>query len=344
MTPSRQLLLPFLVLLGTLRAMGVQECQYSVPATITNVKTGMFVLGITPENLIGRIKNAAFPIGQVERINKFRVLLLVDSSGSMSSDKDYKLTYKQKTVQEVRAAAEKEMSSAPEGVQLGFGIFNEKASFSGRFTGNPGELPQMISEATARLKRPGYGETALYDAISQATDQFGAVRQGDSIVLLTDGGDSESRIKKNELAKKLSRKGIRVFVLLVTYSPEADSLKQPFRFAIGTSRLTAGVSPEERDADVMREFAERTGGGVLVIDASHPQWIRKKQSTERKAALDLFWREDVLSAYLLHFSVPNITKEDKAWHLIVKPNSLSRDVILSTPFHLTSCSVATALR
>lgn len=344
MKPSKQLLFSLIVLLGSSAAVGLQECDYSVPATIVNLKTGMFVSGITPSNLAGKMGRSSFPIAHVERIKQFRVLFLVDSSGSISSDLAYKPTYKQKTVQEVRAAVEKEMSSAPEGVQLGFGIFNEKASFSGWFTGNPGELPQMISEATARLKRPGYGETALYDAISQAADQFGAVHPGDSIVLLTDGGDSESRIKENELAKKLSRKGVRVFVLLLTYSPEAASLKQPFRFAIGTSTLTAGVSPEERDADVMREFAERTGGGVVVIDASHPQWIRKKQSTERKAALDLFWREDVLSAYLLHFSVPNITKEDEGWQLTVKPNSLSKDIILSTPSHLTSCSVATASR
>lgn len=195
-----------------------QICNISVPATMVDATTGKFIPTIQPAMLHARINKDFLRVSEVERIRNFRVLLLVDGSGSMSVEGGAVLN-KKETVQHIKEILDENLDHLPDGVQVAFGIFNKQVVFGNEFTSDPDRLHHIIPETIARLKSAGRGSTALLDAIHQGLAQFTPGRPGDTIVLLTDGEDNVStHISEKELARELSRKGVRLFVLWVKIS------------------------------------------------------------------------------------------------------------------------------
>jgi hypothetical protein len=315
-----------LVVLFTTAPLTAQSCNASVPATIVDATSGNFVPSVQPAMLHAKIKKNLIPVNRVERIRNFRVLLLVDASGSMSSINPNFLSNKQKTVQTIKEMLDQELVNIPEGVQLGFGIFNKEIVFANEFTSDSIRLHHLIPETTARLKKPGAGTTALYEAVHEALTQFAPVQPGDTIVLLTDGVDNESTKMQKSLARELSLSGVRLFVLLVQ-----DEL--PF-------------SPEEVMAEpIMSELAERSGGAVRACHVGNLFWTDKHRLQQEQQQLDRFWRQEVLSAYLLHFSIPQGIGKDQKWLLAIDPAANGgKKMAAGYPSRLEPCPLTTAAR
>jgi von Willebrand factor type A domain len=306
------------------RTAAAQGCKVSVPATIVDANTGKFLPSITAAMLHARVNKSFVPVTRLERINNFRVLLLVDASGSMSSDAPNFLSQKKWTVSEVRKTLEEDFAPLPPGVQVGFGIFNERVSFSNEFTSDPDNLHRLITDTTSRLKRPGGGGTAILDALHGSLDQFGRTSPGDTVLIVTDGGENKSRVSEKQIAREFSEKGVRLFVVLATDNHP--------------------TGPEEIGGPIlMYDLAERTGGSVHTIDTNDARWGDKKWSFAAKESLHRFWNEQVLSAYLVHFTVPPGTSKDQKWLLAIDPAANGRKKMAAGfPSRLGPCPLVAA--
>jgi len=145
------------------------------------------------------------------RVLRLRLLLLVDASGSMNGESAL-FSHKKTSVREIIKIIEGKLFPDRPRVQLGFGIFNERIAFADEFTSDPERLPRLISDTTARLKTPGYGSTALLDALEQSLAQFGSIQPGDTVLVITDGGDNKSRVSQKQIEQQFADKGVRILL------------------------------------------------------------------------------------------------------------------------------------
>lgn len=304
-----------------------QKCEISVPATILDAQTGKFIPSVAPSMFHARINKTLLPVTAAERILNFRVLLLVDASGSMSRIDVGSPSRQRDTVQKLKEMLDENLYSFPPGVQVSFGVFNKQIAFANEFTSDPERLHRLIPETITRLKSPGIGQTPLFDAIHMALAQFGSVQPGDTILLLTDGGENNSKqISEKSLGNELSRKGVRLFVLLVQdRSPS---------------------SPEEAVAvAVMSELAERSGGAVRIYGTDSLWWGDKKRLQSAKEEIQRFWNEEVLSAYLVRFTIPDGIRKEQKWLLAIDPAAnLGKKMAAGYPSRIEPCPVTTATR
>jgi hypothetical protein len=305
-----------------------QVCNISVPATMVDASTGKFIPTIQPTMLHAKINKDFLPVSEVERIRNFRVLLLVDGSASMSVEGGALLN-KKETVQHIKEIIDENLDRLPDGVQVAFGIFNKQVVFGNEFTSDPDRLHHIIPETIARLKSAGRGSTALLDAIHQGLAQFTPVRPGDTIVLLTDGEDNVStHISEKELARELSRKGVRLFVLWIK-----DQSPAAFPWAAAT-------------ATALSEFAERSGGTVYTYGVRNSAMLHDSKRTQlEQNDLNRFWNEEILSAYQIRFSLPSETKNDQKWLLAIDPVANGgKKMAADYPSRIEPCPVTTATR
>lgn len=126
-------------------------------------------------------------------------LLLIDTSGSMGAG----------GMRTVRQAAAVYLKNVPSDVKVGVLRFASSTGLVLKPTTNRAAVQNAVDGLTAG------GNTALYAAVQQATQTLGTV--GDrSIVLLSDGADTESKQPAQDLAantRALKSRGIRVDVV-----------------------------------------------------------------------------------------------------------------------------------
>jgi hypothetical protein len=316
------------VVLGVVPLKGIaQTCGISVPTTIVDATTGKFIPSIEPIMVHAKINKTFIQANSVDRIRSFRVLLLVDASGSMSRMDIGSPSRQRDTVQKLKEMLDENLYSFPPGVQVSFGVFNKQIAFANEFTSDPDRLHHLIPETISRLKSPGTGQTSLFDAIHGALEQFGSVKPGDTILLVTDGGENNSKqISEKSLANELSGRAVRLFALLVQdRSPS---------------------SPEETVAiPVMSELAERSGGAVRIYATDSLGWGDKKRLQSAKDELQRFWNEEVLSAYLVRFTIPDGIRKEQKWLLAVDPSANGgKKMAAGSPSRLEPCPVTTATR
>ncbi|MGE5322986.1 MAG: hypothetical protein ACM3SW_09000 [Actinomycetota bacterium] len=247
-----------------------QTCEISVPATIVDATTGNFLSSIQPAMLHARIKKSYFPVNSLERIRSFRVLLLVDASGSMSSIDVGSVSNQRDTVQKIKEMLDEDLNSFPAGVQMSLGAFNKEIAFANEFTSDPDRLHHLIP-------------------------------------------------------RELSQKGVRLFVHLIT-DPTAPSTPQ------------AAYAP-----GLMSDFANRAGGAVRIYDVNSLRWGDKRRLQSAKEELKRFWLQEVLSAYLVRFSIPAELHKEQKWLLAINPAANGkRKIAAGYPSRLEPCLATTA--
>jgi hypothetical protein len=206
-----------------------------------------------------------------------RVLLLIDTSASM----------KQKVGDSLGIAvptAALAMDSVPLNAAVAVGRFAERLQLS-QWQDRDSAREQVLS-----LKyQPPKGTTALYSAVNEATSMFRGLRVGDTIYLITDGGENHSAVSSRQLVEDLVRRGIRVFVFLVR---PAEGFK----------------TPEERNgAQDMEDLANLTGGALLDLP-----WSQEFITTGAAAVVARQLREEVGSPYQIDFQLgASINKPSK---------------------------------
>jgi Ca-activated chloride channel family protein len=126
------------------------------------------------------------------------------------------------------------------------------------FTSDPGAIESALSRVTP------YGQTSLYDAVAQTARRVADTRSGDphrrAVVVLTDGMDTSSLMKPEEVAALSSAIEVPVYVMTVVSDVDRD--------AIGR----AGVQES-----TLRTLARQTGGDLFVTSAPAHESIAARQ-------------------------------------------------------------------
>ncbi|HEY7406104.1 MAG TPA: vWA domain-containing protein [Candidatus Angelobacter sp.] len=253
------------------------------------------------------------------------MLILIDTSGSMDPTNS-PFTHRREALEILNKTLDELLDKLPPHVRLEFGVFNNNTAFGPEFTADGQQLRRSWVDSTERAKGNRSKDTALYDAVKEALERFDSPQPGDSILMLTDGGDNISRAKPQKLQEEAAKKGVRLFTVLF----------------LGAGAIS---SPTEGSPQEMFDFAERTGGSVHVVDVSKRFWTDAKERERAKQEFRRFLNNEVLSGYLLHLKVPAEGGKERKWLLAVDrlPGQKTR-TILSYPSRLSSCSRESAVR
>lgn len=290
-----------------------------MPAIMVDEETRAFVPAMTPDRLHAKLGSLTVPVTIVERIANFRVLILFDVSGSMKTT-DVPFHYQRKALALINATFDELMGELPQGTTVEYGLFNSHAMFGPEFTARPEDLRKSLVELNEQMRRSPKG-TALYDALQGSLARFDPPQAGDSIVIVTDGIDNESRLGARRVQEEGSQKGIRIFSILI----RGNEFDYEGRWL------------------AMLDFAQRTGGSVHVIDVATNPWSGNKEAEQERQELRRFWKNEVISGYMLHFNVPASTRKQRKWLLSVNrlPGQKSK-TLAAYPSRLNACPVATA--
>ena len=123
-----------------------------------------------------------------------------------------------------------------------------------------------IDNALSRVKP--YGQTSLYDAIALTAREVADARPGDprrrAVVVITDGIDTSSELKPEQVAAFASEIDVPVYVLTVASSVDRDAMER--------AESIAGVAESS-----LRALARWTGGELFVTSAPAHESIAVRQ-------------------------------------------------------------------
>jgi hypothetical protein len=298
-----------------------QTCTQTVPISVLDQKTGLFIPSLQSGVFHAQAGKTVLPVVALNPIKTFRILVLIDASGSMGQGNDPGIHF-QEAIQITEEALIQFVKEFPE-VSVQYGFFSRKTIFTNRFTAHAHELLSDIEDAKTKFGKIGFGGTAIYDAVHQAGLRFQPIQPGDSIVLLTDGVDEDSKLRDKDVKEGLRGSGIRLFTLLVMGPP---------------------IAPNAEGRKELDSLADATGGAFIKINAANYSWGDKKAVAENIKALRLFWTEQVLNGYLLSLQLPTDSKKDHKWILTLNlpARGQLKNVVLRYPNRLPGCSVSTA--
>jgi von Willebrand factor type A domain len=191
-----------------LRAQQDPCMQRSLPVYVLTSDGGA-VTGLGPTNFEGSYRQKPVHIvsaaidGQPRR-----VLLLLDSSGSMFSSPrdDWNLALHVAGIL---------LTQFPPQTPIGVAVFADRMDRAVGLTTDRQQVEQELAELRAgrKLFPAGPRSTALWDAIRGGLAMFGTPQQGDVIYVITDGQDDSSRTEPTALERMLLSAGVRVFAL-----------------------------------------------------------------------------------------------------------------------------------
>lgn len=129
--------------------------------------------------------------------------------------------------------------------------FNDRAELVVPFTNNPGDLQDRLLETSAA------GRTALMDGVYLALDAMkGAANSRNALLVVSDGGDNDSRYSEGELRRRLRETSVAIY-------------------ALGIYQHGAAVLPEEERGGpkLLDDLAGQSGGRHFPVTdlASLPQ-------------------------------------------------------------------------
>ncbi len=175
--------------------------------------------------------------------------IVFDTSGSMIDKIDG-----------VRDAVEHFVKAVAPGDEIFLIRFSSDAELAQDFTDDK----RRILSAVDRL-RP-FGSTALYDAIAMGLERAGEGKHRKrALMLLTDGNDTSSEIKLDE-AVELARKSEVIIYALGIGHGERGSFGHGGGHGGGIFGRRGG---DTVDMDVLRAFAEATGGEAFFLEDAH---------------------------------------------------------------------------
>jgi hypothetical protein len=229
-----------------------------------------------------------------------RVVLILDSSGSMSSVED-ELPLWNLGVSLARNLFDMNRQRA----QLAMLVFNDQVTEETDFSrGNSvvGEKLQQIAENRDFVKTHIKGKTALRDAILQAILMLDHPTSADAVYVLTDAGDNASHNSVEELSRRLAVTSVRVFaVLLQRYLPYRNRTPE-----------------EEMGPQDLSAIAHKSGGEILTA----AEWRGKNVALSANADAKLKSQEMLNRLYqtifedsLLEVELPFPIKTNEHWEL-----------------------------
>ena len=257
-----------------------------------------------------------------------RIVILLDVSGSMVKDvSDYALKSSTMFARELVGSARPDTSFA----LLTFtSQIEDRVAFDQDRGPAEGELLKVATANWEKVK--GLRKTAIRDAVMEGLHDFGPPQLGDTICLITDGGDNVSGEREADLRRALLASAIRVFPILVS---------RP-----STNR---GRTPETDGLGQMQGLGEYTGGRLVTLAGGRsPVWgysppavwhatDQERQSIQQAArAVDAA----VSELYKLTIRLPGPLNKDHSWSLEVVDASgqKKKDTSAIYPKELAACN------
>jgi len=263
-----------------------------VPVNVLDAET-YHSLPFQPERLHASVAGHPVTLSNLEKITGNRILLLIDISGSMGRAS-------------LRELSDLVLDKLPPESTFAYGFFTEGLLLSDGFS-DAKEFRKELQQLPP-LQVTGY--TALYDALDQALKLFRQHLPGDSILLISDGGENRSKIHVSTLRKEVIESGVRFFAIIpvavVVHIPPEGAANVP----------TPGFSPsppsnpvEETAEQFLSDLAEKTGGSVYKLSQSDLRWSVKQWRAPVLQAIQRFWLEGVGGGYQATIQLPGkITK------------------------------------
>lgn len=232
-----------------------------------------------------------------------RILVVLDRSGSMGSTES-RLSGQSRLIHDATAEI---IHRAPPGSPLGLVTFADTVEETA-FTQDRTALVAKVAQDVPK------GRTALRNAIIRALRLFGSVRSGDSLILITDGGDNRSGLSERIVRDQLRASGVRVFALVTSdgqYRTEEERLGPVF----------------------VNELVNETGGLAMALDVRIAVGRPDKISAELQSIAETLYSA-VSQAYELNLAVPPSPKPEK---LEVKVPGRKHLVVIY-PDHIAPCN------
>jgi hypothetical protein len=178
---------------------GCTERTVIVSASDSNGKAIPFTL--QSADIQGKINGKPVQIlGVTKPTNAERVVIVLDASGSMSSKWQRAVEFAVEIVRD-----------SPSSTEFALVLF---AGNEFRTVGFGKRGPEMITEIMSFKNVKPDGHTGLRDAIWKAVSMFEPNRIGDTIVVISDGRDNQSKVSPRRLREAMWSRGIRVMFAL----------------------------------------------------------------------------------------------------------------------------------
>jgi len=174
-------------------------------------------------------------------------------------------------------------------------------------------------------------KTALWDAILDSLNMFDGPRLGDTIYVITDGGDNASKTTWKDVARTLGESGVRLFALLVRYDAGRVQVAgetagpQPLLEIVGdTGGIVisfytgiSGVFPSPKDTVLFDDSGKTTPLGIL-LGSQYRQ---------------------IFSFYRLDIELPATVDKPRQWKLdlVGIGKSQRHNLVLTYPLNLAPC-------
>lgn len=249
-----------------------------------------------------------------------RIILLVDTSGSMKIRIDVTMD-----------AAEAVLSKVPPAVEIGLAFFAKDMLPVVLPTTN--RVTVMSQLETLRKDRSSFrGRTALWAAIRESVKMFGTAQLGDVIYLISDGGENASKTQERDVEGTLRNAGVRLFALII--QNEGPGLAR---------------SPDEESGPVsLEQIVQDTGGAALFpkplgfpsSQFAVPLPLVDKQGKPTQLGLDLDRHlRHLLDFYRVDIDLPEPVDKPRDWKLdLVGFSKSQRDnLVLMYPTLLLPC-------
>jgi hypothetical protein len=251
---------------------GCAERTVIVSASDSNGKAIPFTL--QSADIQGKINGKPVQIlGVTKPTNTERVVIVLDASGSMSSKWQRAVEFAVEIVQE-----------SPSSAEFALVIFADNELRTVEF-GKTG--PEFITELMSFKNVKPYGHTALRDAIWKAVSMFQPNQQGDTIVVVSDGVDNQSKVSKRRLREAMWSRGIRVM-----YAQFVDHVVPPGEVVLGDADTTwlsdssGGFLSHIEDPQVLPKVAQEIAFEIenyLAVRITLPTPLEKQASLHLEA-------------------------------------------------------------
>lgn len=285
------------------------QCSYSqsadceLPAVVVNArdKHGHFLPSLQTSDFRARFGGENVSVASLTPgASPFRVVILLDKSGSMNSEMQRKVE---------QFITDELVHSLPASTQFALIVFASRVLETVEFGHSRAEILSAVDRLSASA---GEEKTALRDSQLYASDLFGTPQIGDSVVVVSDSQDNHSHTSSSAVQQAYWSKGIRVFLfeILDRYSSIAQE---------------ALAEEEEQEA-----FILGTGGDYRSTD--HPE-----PSEVSSAVHDL--ADDLSNYYVLRLGKPQRAGNSTSLQLEVVDSSgrKRKGVSLAFPKRIRPC-------
>lgn len=199
--------------------------------------------------------------------------------------------------------AERFISRLPAETDIGLAFFDSKYHLVAPLDKDRFKITFLL-EALKNGQYYAKGLTGLWSAVSEAAKTFGTPYVGDTIYVISDGGDTLSGTRMRGVLESLAGAGIRLFAVVLT------------------GPLQVRRTPEELNGPEDIRVAAHTTGGALLFDPDTPRSGYSTLDLVGKDGKPTRFAEDLdrqvgklLNYYLLEISLKEPIHKPESWQL-----------------------------